>query len=498
MGRRPQICIGDFDRRGGSRFTNSRRFVHLQIATWSIRGAHAISRVHVTEAPINCLAERHPLALGTRLLAATRLPFRFCVGKLTLPIEHVMHAIKNDGMRMKRRRFLQQIGAGSVVAVTLPVVAHANSAEASSSIELIRKKTLSYIDSMRLADGPFGRFRYSANATKPTLYSSTYAAMTRHLYNDLDSLSDQQRQEWIDYLQSHQGDDGLFRDPVIGRGQAIEHLSWHVNTALHCLGVNARKRLRWVDKYKDKKALQGWLDARRWGYKVDYTSNIVQNLCAALQYARDFQNDENAAEAVDQILDYLANRADPKTGLWGDGEFDLDTKIDRSRAIQAAYHFWLLWIYDGKMIPYPELAVDQTLKTQNKNGGYGCGVHNRKYPYLSSACEDIDSVDPLVRLMLAREYRRDDIAKSLERALPWVLTNQTESGGWVFKRGLDFKYGHSEMYAGEGVGGMFPTWFRTLCLAYLGKGLPDSFLGHYEWQFVKSPGSHFWRNLQED
>lgn len=393
---------------------------------------------------------------------------------------------------MKRRHFLQIIGAGSVATGVFPYISCANRAEYPNAIESIRTKTLLYIESIRLTNGTYGRFRYSTDVTTPTLYSSTYAAMTRHLYNDLDSLSGQQRQEWIDYLQSHQGDDGLFRDPIVDSGQAVEHLSWHVTTALHCLGVNARKPLQWVNKYKNKKVLQNWLDKRRWGYKVDYASNIIQNLCVALQYARDFHNDQDAAEPVDQILEYLANRVDPKTGLWGGSEYDLNKEIELSHAIQAAYHFWLLWIYDGKMIPYPELAVDQLLKTQNKNGGYGCGVHNYKNPYLSSACEDIDSIDALVRLMLVSDYRRDDIIKSLEQALPWVLTNQTDSGSWVFLPGLEYQYGHPEMYAGNGVGGMFPTWFRTLSLAYLGKGLPDSSVGRYNWQFVKSPGSHFW------
>ena len=149
------------------------------------------------------------------------------------------------------------------------------------------------------------------------------------------------------------------------------------------------------------------------------------------------------------------------------------------------------------MIPYPKLAVDQILRTQNKNGGYGCGVHNRKYPYKSSACEDIDSIDPLVRLMHATGYRRNDILESLEKALPWVLSNQTDSGSYVFKRGLGYQYGHPQMTAGLDVGGMFPTWFRTLSLAYLGKALPDRFLGQYDWQFVRSPGVQFWRDSVE-
>jgi hypothetical protein len=400
--------------------------------------------------------------------------------------------MRHQDIDPQRRRFLQGVVGGGIVALPALYSANGFAFESLVSIESIRQKTLAFIESMRITDGPFGRYRYSSDVQKPTLYSSTYAAMTRHLYRDLESLSHSEREEWIDYLQNHQRDDGLFTCPVATFGQANEHLSWHVTTALHCLGETARKPLHWIEPYKDAKTLNVWLDKRRWGRKVDYASNIVQNLGVALQYARDFHDDKDAAASVTQLLDYLANRADPKTGLWGDGELDLNKEQDLSRAIQAAYHFWLLWDYDRKPIPYPDLAVDQTLKTQNKLGGYGCGVHNKKYPYQSSACEDIDSVDPLVRIMLSTGYRRADILQSLKRALPWVLTNQTESGSWVFKRGLGFQYGHPAMRAGEGVGGMFPTWFRSLCLAYLGKGLPDSLVGQYDWQFVQSPGSHFW------
>ena len=40
---------------------------------------------------------------------------------------------------------------------------------------------------------------------------------------------------------------------------------------------------------------------------------------------------------------------------------------------------------------------------------------------------------------------------------------------------------------------MFPTWFRTLTLAYLAKALPDSVVGRYDWQFCNCPGLQFWK-----
>jgi len=78
-----------------------------------------------------------------------------------------------------------------------------------------RTATLGFVASLGMTDGPYGRYRYAAGSTEPTLDSSTYAAMTRDLYGDLATLSTAEREAWIAYLQSHQDDDGLFRNPVI-------------------------------------------------------------------------------------------------------------------------------------------------------------------------------------------------------------------------------------------------------------------------------------------
>jgi hypothetical protein len=100
------------------------------------------------------------------------------------------------------------------------------------------------------------------------------------------------------------------------------------------------------------------------------------------------------------------------------------------------------------------------LSTQNVLGGFGVTLN-------SSACEDIDSIYPLIRFSSATNYRRDDIDLALKRAFPWVLANMNSDGGFVFRRNESFCYGHEEMYSGYNESSMFATWFRTLCLAYL-------------------------------
>lgn len=61
---------------------------------------------------------------------------------------------------------------------------------------------------------------------------------------------------------------------------------------------------------------------------------------------------------------------------------------------------------------------------------------------------------------------------------------------WISSSGI--VYGHPLMSAGRDASAMFPTWFRTLSLAYLGKSLPGSIVGGFDWQFTNSPGIQFW------
>jgi hypothetical protein len=323
--------------------------------------------------------------------------------------------------------------------------------------------------------------------------------MIRSLYSD--PAGDSERAEWAEYIGGFQEDDGLFKDPVIfGEGWYKDdplwcgrmHLSCHVIVALTCLGSVVKKPFEAIRKYSDCDFLRSWLAGRDWvTQNISTTGNEVMNIGTLLQYARDFHNDEAAGKAVTALLEWLAgNHLNPQTGVWG----NLDLSIPRmlSQAVMAAYHFWPLFTYDKITPPFIERAMDTVLATQNPNGGFGWGCHNSASPHESSACEDIDSIEPLVRFCALINYRRDDILSALKRALPWVLKNRTEDGGFVFIRGKKFVYGHPELTGEADSGAMFPTWFRTLSLAYIGQALKNSECGKYPWRFVRCPGYQFW------
>jgi len=358
--------------------------------------------------------------------------------------------------------------------------------DADTAIADIRQLTLDYLNKMKVfRKGRLVGYRHSASTSKPVLYATLAALLTKHLYNHRDETMEQE----IDIVLDAQSDDGLFRDPVITCPQAEtedwwgwRHLTLHALMALALYGKTARNKLGYLEQFYENGRLLVYLEQRDWGAGVANTSNEIQNLGVMLQYARDYQGDSRAKELMDILYEFLDGKQDPETGLFG-GSFRTPSEI--SLACQAGYHFWLLYFYDRRTINYVDRIIDSLLKTQNILGGYGV-------KWNSSACEDIDSIDPLVRLSQLTDYRHDDVQASLERALPAVLANLNEDGGWVFRRHEALTVAHPQMYSAINESNSFYTWFRTLGLAYLLSGLEDMPPDlKYEWNFEKAPGHQF-------
>lgn len=354
-----------------------------------------------------------------------------------------------------------------------------------------REKVLGFIRSNYM--GQPGQYRYSAACSEPTLYSSTYAAMTLSLLGE--EIPD--REQWVNYLCSHQDDEGLFRDPAIWdfgwyKGDPLwcgrTHLTSHVVIALACLGAVAPKENTFVKPWEDIDFLVKWMENQIWNCKGDIsqTGNALMNIGGLLQYERDFHGNDRAGRAVATMLEWLStHHVNPNTGLWGD-DVDLSNPLQLSNVVQAAYHWWELYFYDGVEIPYPEKAAEYMLKTQNPLGGFGLGVHNRVEPFHSSACEDIDTMSPLARLYRMGTVRSDEVRNALLKGVDWVKSNQTPDGGLQFIKNRQFQYGHPNLLGPEDGGAMFPTWFRTLTLALTAKALTDEPV-----HLVRCPGMQF-------
>ena len=201
-----------------------------------------------------------------------------------------------------------------------------------------------------------------------------------------------------------------------------------------------------------------------------------------MQYARDFQGQLALQEAIDELLAGIAQRCNPRTALWDYGI--LDSRRALSHGVQAGYHFWLLYWYEGREIPYVEQAFESLSRLQNHTGGFNLReIH-------SSACEDIDAMDPLVRIAIRNPHIRNAASPFVRRALQWVLYNFNPDGGACFKRHSPFRSGHDLMFSKANQSSLFATWFRTLTVAYgcdlLKIELPE--LEQCQFNFLDCPG----------
>ena len=355
-----------------------------------------------------------------------------------------------------------------------------------------------HLDITLLEDNPFiknmnknGVYEYSYSETSdvPSLYSSLYALLYYDLINKKEVLTTETKEKWINYIKSFQSDDGLLRDPSVSNEIAEtedwwgwRHLTLHGIMGLTILGGRFDKKFKVIEDLKQDDRWINFLDSRDWKNKPDFVSNEIQNYGTMLQYSRDIFGDQKSGEMINTLFDFLDKKQDSETGLWGP---PFNNKYYLSRGVQTAYHFLMLYFYDNREVNYVDSIKDSCLKTQNNLGGFGVQLN-------SSACEDIDSIDPLSRLYFMTNYKNHEIEKSLEKALKWVLVNQNEEGGFVFKRYESFVYGHENMSSVKNKSAMFPTWFRTLSLAYLSKVVDDSELRKINWKFIDCPGLQFW------
>jgi hypothetical protein len=350
-------------------------------------------------------------------------------------------------------------------------------------------RVVQYFASVTIEDNgrPSG-VRFTNKSLEPCLYAAAAKVLVFSLFGfDKNRVSSE-----IALIKRHQRSNGLFYDPVIDSALAWEedwwgfrHLTMHCIMALAVFGEPCKYPLdNWEVLNSEHKWIH-FIGGLNWGNRVSFTSNALQNYGVFLQYARDFQNSKKAGLLCDVLFEQLNDRINERTGLWG--ELDLEADTLRSEAIQAAYHFWLLYFYEDRKPSNIRKALPWLLKTQNPCGGYGVN-------WRSSCCECIDSIDPLARLLRFSGEYYDEVKGSLERGLANSMTAFNDDGGFTFRRGEAMAYGDSPAtYQGYDESSTFFTWFRILSIALATQALAHGFIGEKpRWTWKQVPGLQFW------
>lgn len=330
------------------------------------------------------------------------------------------------------------------------------------------KKIIDYTESLRVGDYSY---KFSHSTDSPTLYSSCYACMIRGL---LGKINEEEKQGWLDYFDCYQNDDGLFYDPLItkkeefanGDGWGARHLLPHLLIAYTKLGGVPKKKFNFLEPFENKEKMIEWLNSLNMN-EIYSTSNQIMNVLCSMQYARDYMNCQ-FDESIRCAENWLQNCFNNDTGLWF--PYRKMTRNNLNNAIRGSYHIFPIFVYDGISLPTEKTASSIKI-TQNILGGFDTNL-------CSSACYDIDGIEPYLRFTKVCEGR------VINKAFRWIMSNQNEDGGFVFQRYSPFKYGGDPLMSSKiNESNIFATWFRALSIFYiLGK------IGANSIVFTKTPG----------
>lgn len=358
----------------------------------------------------------------------------------------------------------------------------------SLNLHKFKADVMAYVRSMQGEN--YYEYRFSALQDQTDIYSSVYAAMLLGLLGELDKLSTEQKSQWADFLLSHQGKDGLFRDPKLDSVLSEtchywgwHHLAPHMLIALQYLGVKPLYDFKKVLELFKGQSMEEWLSNRAWRENYLAVSNEIMNVGVLLQYSRDRFANEHADKLVQELKNWLVNnKRDPETTLWG---YETNrSPCDISKGVKTAYHLLPIFYFDeNEDVLDVNAILRSTLETQNALYGFGpCIVTN--------ACEDIDSIYLLAILDTQDKALGYAIQQAVRNYLNWVFVNMNQDGGFVFQRIRPFQYADQpRLSSAANQSNMFGTWFRTLSIAFacVRLGLPHPF------QLSTVPGYQFYR-----
>jgi len=330
-------------------------------------------------------------------------------------------------------------------------------------------KVMGFLQNMKC--GEF-EYKYSSSCTEPNLYSSMFACMTMGLFNEINNLTQEQKDNWAKYFDSFQNEkDGLFYDSRLNNEiyyktdwWGVRHLSSLILMAYDYLGHKPKYSFAFTEI--DKNLFYDKISKTNWNGPIPHSNDIdnyLMNILVMLIYERDIRKNINVNKYIDEIIQFLDGLINEDTGMWG--KYNTNIPNELSRMIQFYYHLFPIYLYEKKISKsFNKIIIENTLKTQNALGGFGVQLN-------SSACEDIDSIYLLINLKKFSPGKKIEINDSLWKVFPWILTNQNEDGGFVFRRNFAFEYGHPQMKANVNESEMFSTWFRTLSIMFIANHL---------------------------
>ena len=271
-----------------------------------------------------------------------------------------------------------------------------------------------WVDSFKIDDRS-GNFSVKQGKKAHGLYGNCDMIFNLVISDELKSYfsshENENPEEWILHVQSYQDSKtGWFKEkPFNYEIHFKEHSTAFAVSALNLLGGKPKYPFKISKQLDSKDKVEKWLNKTpEWGlvyWAGSHRGGGVASMFATLGPER-YPHER----FFDWYFDWLDKRADPEVGFWRIGWIH---KLHKNRLTKqelgGSIHYYWIYEFMHRPIPYPEKVIDSTLNLQNNLGLWDGNI---------SYCIDLDAIFSLTRCCKqANGYRKEDI----KNAIVWYL-----------------------------------------------------------------------------
>lgn len=255
-------------------------------------------------------------------------------------------------------------GRACVLLGCVTLMTASSRAEQIVDLATIRPAFETFFESRRLAAEPYGQYRMRSTDNSPDYYASLDVVISRTLMGEdfTQSLSNQQRTEWINHLHSFALANGTY-------SSTYGHHQLHANgMTIGALGPLGGKQLYPATPlyapFDQPDEVSGYLQnsinwTNQWSESHKFWGGLhVYSLSSGA-----------SDEWRDTVFDWLDTNVDSGTGWWRIGQ----QPSSDVQGLGGGAHIWPIYEHWGREFPEPERVIDRILSMQLPSGRFGNG-----------------------------------------------------------------------------------------------------------------------------
>ena len=313
-----------------------------------------------------------------------------------------------------------------------------------------------------------------------TYWASSYPALIYSLSGQLENISQEKRNQWLNYLQNGQNSiSGFFNEPINSENQPegqvhkAEDILWHGVTfiigAMHVLGGKPNYPFNAINKYKTESEMIKWLENLPWNdpWKV---GNWTYDMGCIMGSDYEITGNRANINVMNKFFNWHDAHTDSETGWW-----NLKGNSPVFRQQFGGYHTLMVyWMFDRE-VPDPEKMILSSLRLQCDNGSY----QNR------GCCGDMDVIDTVVSLSRQYDICKTEVKNSVEKFYPYLMNLWEADGGFIGLAGANHIDLGWKLHAGKtNKADACSTYFRTFTLALVNEILELDWLNAVKWKHM--------------